>query len=346
MPILSLQHINKKYGQAEELAVNDISFDVNEGEILALVGESGSGKTTLLRLIAGLEHPDQGSISLSGQVIVKGSKSVPSHERKVGMVFQDYALFPHLTILGNVTFGIHKSKGNPDQIAKKTLQLVGLTEDYNKYPHQLSGGQQQRVALARAIAPNPKILLMDEPFSNLDAMLKDQVREEIRQIIKKTGITAIFVTHDTKDALSTADRVAILRQGFLQQLDIPKVLYENPINPYVANFFGKRNVMLATPSEEGFYTSFGFIEDPEAKNYYAQVKLLFRPEHAEVVQREGQQISGKIVKVSYFGSHQLVKLSDEKGSRVTIRTNPGRVFNEVERAFFYLWKYDIEEAFS
>ncbi|MFD2035728.1 ABC transporter ATP-binding protein [Belliella marina] len=345
MSILSLQNIYKKYGNANDFAVNDISFNVTEGEILALVGESGSGKTTLLRLIAGLEHPDQGIISLSGQVIVEGKKTVPAHTRKVGMVFQDYALFPHLTILENVKFGIQKVKGNPETIAKDTLKLVGLKEDHNKYPHQLSGGQQQRVALARAIAPNPKILLMDEPFSNLDAMLKDQVREEIRQIIKKTGITAIFVTHDTKDALSTADRIAILHKGFLQQIDIPKVLYENPINPYVANFFGKRNEILATPSEDGFYTTFGFVSDPEAKKFKSKVKLLFRPEHGEVVQRKGQQLSGKIVKVSYFGSHQLVKISDDEGFRVTIRTNPGRVFDEAESAFFYLWKYDIEEAF-
>ncbi|SIT07534.1 ABC transporter ATP-binding protein [Belliella pelovolcani] len=345
MSILSLRRINKKYGQAKVFAVNEVSFDVEEGEILALVGESGSGKTTLLRLIAGLEHPDDGTISLAGQVIVQGKESVPPHDRKVGMVFQDYALFPHLTILENVTFGIAKSKGNPEQLAKDTLKLVGLTEDFKKYPHQLSGGQQQRVALARAIAPNPRILLMDEPFSNLDAMLKDQVREEIRQIIKKTGITAIFVTHDTKDALSTADRIAILHKGYLQQIDIPKNLYETPVNPYVANFFGKRNELLATPSEDGFYTSFGFITDLEAKKYKRQVKLLFRPEHGEVVQREGQQLSGKIVKVSYFGSHQLVKISDDEGFRVTIRTNPGRIFDEVERTFFYLWKYDIEEAF-
>ncbi|MCH6199105.1 ABC transporter ATP-binding protein [Aquiflexum sp. LQ15W] len=345
MTILSLQKINKKYSQAKEFAVNDISFDVIEGEILALVGESGSGKTTLLRLIAGLEHPDSGSISLSGQVIVEGRKSVPAHERQVGMVFQDYALFPHLTILDNVKFGIKKTMGDPMQIAKKTLELVGLNEDVNKYPHQLSGGQQQRVALARAIAPNPKILLMDEPFSNLDALLKDQVREEIRQIIKKTGITAIFVTHDTKDALSTADRIAILHKGYLQQIDIPKELYENPVNPYVANFFGKRNDLLATPSGEGFYTSFGFITDPEAKKHKHPVSLIFRPEHAEVVQRPGQQLSGKIVKTSYFGSHQMVKIEDEEGKQVIIRTNPGRNFEGIEQAFFYLWKYDVEEAF-
>ncbi|WP_113923506.1 ABC transporter ATP-binding protein [Cognataquiflexum aquatile] len=345
MTILSLQKISKKYSQAKDFAVNDVSFDVKEGEILALVGESGSGKTTLLRLIAGLEHPDSGSISLSGQVIVEGKKSVPAHERQVGMVFQDYALFPHLTILDNVKFGIKKSMGDPTQIAKNTLALVGLKEDVTKYPHQLSGGQQQRVALARAIAPNPKILLMDEPFSNLDALLKDQVREEIRQIIKKTGITAIFVTHDTKDALSTADRIAILHKGYLQQIDVPKELYENPVNPYVANFFGKRNEIIATPSEEGFYTSFGFITDPEAKKYKHPVRLLFRPEHAEVVQRPNQQLSGKIVKSSYFGSHQMVKLEDEEGKQVIIRTNPGRSFEGMEQAFFYLWKYDVEEAF-
>jgi len=343
MSILSLKHVNKKYSQELEFAIKDVSFEVEEGEILALVGESGSGKTTLLRLIAGLEHPDSGLISLSGQIIVEGKKSVPAHERQVGMVFQDYALFPHLTILENVKFGLKKS--DAEKKAKETLKLVGLKEDYNKYPHQLSGGQQQRVALARAIAPNPKILLMDEPFSNLDALLKDQVREEIRQIIKKTGITAIFVTHDTKDALSTADRIAILHKGYLQQIDIPKILYENPVNPYVANFFGKRNEITAIPSEEGYYTSFGFITDPEAKKHTGKIKLLFRPEHGEVVQRDGQQLTGKIVKISYFGSHQMVKLADDEGTRVTIRTNPGRSFEGMERACFYLWKYDVEEAF-
>jgi iron(III) transport system ATP-binding protein len=345
MTILSLQNISKKYSQANDFAVNAVSFDVYAGEILALVGESGSGKTTLLRLISGLEHPDSGTILLSGQVIAQGKKSVPAHERQIGMVFQDYALFPHLTILDNVKFGIKKALGNPTQIAKDTLELVGLKDGFEKYPHQLSGGQQQRVALARAIAPNPKILLMDEPFSNLDTLLKDQVREEIRQIIKKTGITAIFVTHDTKDALSTADRIAILHKGYLQQIGIPKELYEHPVNPYVANFFGKRNELVATPTEDGYYTSFGFITDPEAKKYQHPVRLIFRPEHAEVVERPGQQLTGKIVKISYFGSHQTVKFEDQEGKQVTIRTNPGRDFEGVEHAFFYLWKYDIEEAF-
>lgn len=345
MSILTLQNVNKKYNQAMEFAIKDVSFDVKEGEILALVGESGSGKTTLLRLIAGLEHPDSGLISLLGQKIVEGKKSVPAHERQVGMVFQDYALFPHLTILENVKFGLKGSKEEVDRIARETLKLVGLKEDFGKYPHQLSGGQQQRVALARAIAPNPKILLMDEPFSNLDTVLKDQVREEIRQIIKKTGITAIFVTHDTRDALSTADRIAILHKGYLQQIDIPKNLYEQPVNTYVANFFGKLNVMLATPTKDGFYTSFGFISDPEASKYQEQVRITFRPEHGEVVQREGQQLIGRIAKASYFGDHQIVKIADAEGKRVSIRTNPGRNFDGQERAHFFLWKYCVEEAF-
>lgn len=345
MSILSLHQVHKKYGQKTDFAVNGVSFDVYEGEILSLVGESGSGKTTLLRLIAGLEHPESGSISLSGNVIVEGKKSVPAHERQIGLVFQDYALFPHLSILENVKFGLKKFKGEKEEIAIETLQLVGLKEDYHKYPHQLSGGQQQRVALARAIAPNPKILLLDEPFSNLDAMLKDQVREEIRQIIKKTGVTAIFVTHDTRDALSTADRIAILHKGYLQQIDIPKMLYENPVNPYVANFFGKRNEMIATPTADGYYTSFGFIKDPKAGEYSGKVRLLFRPEQAELKQTEEQQLIGKIFKISYFGDHQIVKLSDSEGKRVSIRTNPGRSFEGMDRAFFYLWKYEVEEVF-
>lgn len=345
MRILELQNINKKYKNAEKYAVQKVSFDVNKGEILALVGESGSGKTTLLRLIAGLEHPDSGCIWLSSEKIVEGQTSVPAHKRKVGLVFQDYALFPHLTVMENVSFGLHHTQGNPEELARKALETVGLLENYHHYPHQLSGGQQQRVALARAIAPNPKILLLDEPFSNLDAVLKDQVREEIRHIIKKAEITAIFVTHDTRDALSTADRIAILHKGYLQQIDSPKNLYEQPANPYVANFFGKRNEIIATPTEEGFYTPFGFIKDRRSVDYNNPVRLHFRPQHAKILRSEEQRLSGKLYSLAYFGDHQIIQLSDDEGRRICIRTGPNKKFEGKEWVFFTLERFGIEEVF-
>jgi len=345
MTILELQSIDKKYAQADYFAVNQVSFKVIQGEILALVGESGSGKTTLLRLIAGLEHPNSGIILLSGEKIVEGKKSVPSNKRKVGMVFQDYALFPHLTILENVKFGLNDIAADKDQVAKDTLQLVGLNENFSKYPHQLSGGQQQRVALARAIAPRPSILLMDEPFSNLDALLKDQVREEIRLIIKKTGVTAIFVTHDTRDALSTADRIAILHKGRLQQIDSPRNLYEKPVNPYVANFFGKRNEVIATATVEGFYTPFGFIEDKEAQKYQESVRILFRPEHASLTAKQGQSLRGKLFKTAYFGDHQIIKLADDDGKRISIKIDPYQQIEDIDHVRFSLLQYEIESAF-
>ena len=345
MTILALQKVDKKYHKADNFAVREVTFEVIEGEILALVGESGSGKTTLLRLIAGLEHPENGAIFLSGKKIVEGRKSVPPDKRKVGMVFQDYALFPHLTILENVMFGLHKIKENPGEVAREALGKVNLHVDYDKYPHQLSGGQQQRVALARAMAPNPMILLLDEPFSNLDALLKDQVRAEIRQIIKKNGITAIFVTHDTRDALSTADRIAILHKGHLQQLDTPKNLYEHPVNAYVANFFGKRNEIIATPTGEGFYTRFGFLRDARSKEYHNKVRLHFRPEHVRIVKSEAQYLSGRLFNVAYFGDHQIIKLADEDGKRINIKTSPNKKFDGIEWIFFTIDQFGIEEVF-
>lgn len=343
MTILELHQVHKKYSQTDQFAVNNVSFQVNQGEIISLVGESGSGKTTLLRLIAGLEHPDSGYISLAGAKVVEGKKSVPANKRNVGMVFQDYALFPHLTLLDNVMFGLKGKVDNPESVAKDTLAMVGLYENFKKYPHQLSGGQQQRVALARAIGPRPSILLMDEPFSNLDTILKDQVREEIRQIIKITGLTAIFVTHDTRDALSTSDRIAILHKGYLQQIDTPRNLYEAPVNGYVANFFGKRNELLATPTKDGFYSGFGFIPDDRSKLYHTQVKICFRPENVRVEKDEEQPMSGRLVKSTYYGDHQLLKIQDEEGKTIKVRTHPHRHYPTNSVIFFTVKQFQVEE---
>lgn len=312
MSIIELSHISKRYRNADKFAVDDVSFSLNKGEILALVGESGSGKTTLLRLIAGLEHPDAGTMRLGGEIIVNGQKSLVANKRKTGMVFQDYALFPHLTIFENVAFGLNGlNKKEAATRVYETLELTGLKEDVKKYPHQLSGGQQQRVALARALAPRPMLLLMDEPFSNLDTILRDQVREEVRQIIKAVGITAILVTHDTKDAFSTADKIAVMLDGKLLQIDTPDTLYNDPNTTYVAELFGKSNNLEATVEPGGFQTPFGFVSRPSDCQQAPEtdkVNLFFRAEETDFCNAEEPHLCGRVEQCMYLGDHVQLKV--------------------------------------
>ena len=312
MAIIELSNISKRYPNADSFAVDHVSFSLKKGEVLALVGESGSGKTTLLRLIAGLEHPDTGNIRLSGDIIVNGRKSLAANKRKTGMVFQDYALFPHLTIFQNVAFGLKGlKKKEAEARVYETLELTGLKEDVKKYPHQLSGGQQQRVALARALAPRPEILLMDEPFSNLDTILRDQVREEVHHIIKSVGITAILVTHDTKDAFSTADKIAVMLDGKLLQIDTPNTLYNEPNSAYVAELFGKSNNVMATVEQGGFKTPFGFVSEPSVCpliNSQEKVNLFFRAEETDFCNAEEPHLCGMVEKCMYLGDHMQLKV--------------------------------------
>jgi len=312
MSIIELKNISKQYPGASTFAVDDVSFSLNKGEILALVGESGSGKTTLLRLIAGLEHPSKGEITLSGKTIVKGRKSVPTNKRRTGMVFQDYALFPHLTIFENVAFGLKGlNKKETEERVMETIELTDLQEDVKKYPHQLSGGQQQRVSLARALAPRPDLLLLDEPFSNLDTILRDQVREEVRQIIKSLGITAILVTHDTRDAFATADKIAVMLKGELLQIDTPDTLYNNPNSIYVAELFGKANNLEAYVEPGGFNTPFGFVAGPTDCPYSQnneKVKLFFRAEETALCNAEEPHLCGMVEKCIYLGDHMQLKV--------------------------------------
>ncbi len=313
MAIIELTNISKRYTGSETNAVNDVSFSLNEGDILALVGESGSGKTTLLRLIAGLEHPNSGSIKLDGQTIVNGKKSLPANKRETGMVFQDYALFPHFTIFENVAFGLKGlGKKEIEKRVNETLELTGLKENLKKYPHQLSGGQQQRVALARALAPRPKILLMDEPFSNLDMILRDQVRDEVQQIIKSIGTTAILVTHDTKDAFATADKIAVMLDGELLQIDTPNNLYNEPNSSYVAELFGKSNNLEAVVEGDGFNTPFGFVAAPNGcpmVNNGGKVNLFFRAEETAFCKNADEpHLCGMVEKCKYLGDHVQLKV--------------------------------------
>src|SRR5690554_4329913 len=235
--MLTIKSLSKSFDKGKNYAIEDVTFNLKAGQVCAIVGESGSGKTTLVRLIAGLERPDHGSIEMGGKVIASLDKFVQPEKRKIGLVFQEYALFPHLTISENVLYGISKVK-NKKKRAQEMLDLVGLSDMGQRYPHQLSGGQQQRVALARALAPEPSLLILDEPFSNLDTMLRTQLRNEVFDIIKKTEVTVLFVTHDTQDALSVADEILILQKGKVIQKDVAANLYVKPNTLYVASLFG------------------------------------------------------------------------------------------------------------
>lgn len=235
--MLSIHALSKSFDKGKNFALEDVSFHLKAGQVCAIVGESGSGKTTLVRLIAGLERLDHGTITMNGKVIASLNKFVQPEKRKIGLVFQEYALFPHFTVFENVLYGLSKVKNKKGR-AQEMLELVGLDTMGDRYPHQLSGGQQQRVALARALAPNPSLLILDEPFSNLDTMLRTQLRNEVFDIVKKANVTVLFVTHDTQDALSVADEILILQKGKVIQKDVAENLYVKPNTLYVASLFG------------------------------------------------------------------------------------------------------------
>ena len=242
-------------------AVDGVSLTLGKGELLALLGPSGCGKTTLLRLIAGLERPDGGRVDIAGRPVAGGGHWVPPEGRQLGMVFQDYALFPHLSVADNVSFGLkrsrHQSASAIRNRVRQCLELVRLGGLERRYPHELSGGQQQRVALARALAPNPALVLLDEPLSNLDVQVRQQLREEVRSILKASGASGIFVTHDCEEAMAIADQVAVMRQGKIEQLDRPEVLYWEPASQFVAAFVVQMNFIPAHRQGNHWVTELG-----------------------------------------------------------------------------------------
>ena len=305
MNILTLESITKGY-TSHSVAVENVHLKVQEGELLALTGESGCGKTTILRLIAGLEQPEQGTIKIEGQLVSSDSKVVPPQQRAVGLVFQDYALFPHMTVSQNIAFGLRKwRKSDSEKRIRQLLQLVNLEGLEHRFPHQLSGGQQQRVAIARALAPRPKILLLDEPFSNLDTVLKDQVRWELSDILRRSGTTVILVTHDIDDALSMANRIAVLRNGKLLQVDTPTKLYHQPVNQYTASFFGKVN-MVPVSSSEGMEISKlpGFNKG----NQDISGCWCLRPEHLQPVPKDQPGIEVEIAAIDFLGGFNQLRV--------------------------------------
>ena len=243
--MLALDRIAQSYGR--KAVLNDVSFRLTPGQIGCLLGPSGCGKTTALRLIAGFEKLDSGEIRIGGEAVAGANWSLPPDQRQVGLVFQDYALFPHLSVAANVAFGLSGLSNEQRALrVQQMLKLVGLSREAGSWPHQLSGGQQQRVALARALAPKPRLLLLDEPFSNLDVELREKLSLEVRDILKHEGTTALLVTHDQHEAFAMADVIGVMNEGVIQQWDTPYSLYHQPANRFVADFIGQGVLLPGT----------------------------------------------------------------------------------------------------
>ncbi len=287
-PLLSVQHLTKRFGPDAPPVVHDVSFDVGGGpsaEIFAVLGPSGCGKTTTLRCIAGFEHATEGTVVVQGRTMAGPDVHVPPEQRGVGIVFQDYALFPHLTVLENVAFGLREgTSAEQTARAREALEMVGLDSFEERRPQHLSGGQQQRVALARTLAPEPDLILLDEPFSNLDALLREETRQEVRQLLKDKGISAVLVTHDQEEALSFADRLAVMRSGQLDQVGTPEDVYYRPRTLFVAQFLGRTNLLLSQASGREADTPLGRVRlDREADG---TVLVSLRPEHLTIAAPE------------------------------------------------------------
>ena len=282
--LLALHGVSKRFAPDAPLAVDGLSFTVEEGEIVALLGPSGCGKTTTLRIVAGFEEPDAGTVAIRGAVMAAPGRMVPPEARGVGIVFQDYALFPHLPVEDNVAFGLQNlARGARRERVERVLELVALPDMARRYPHELSGGQQQRVALARALAPAPALMLLDEPFSNLDADLRAQMREEVERILRETGTTAVFVTHDQEEAFTLADRVGVLRAGHLEQMAPPQQVYHRPATRFVASFVGAADFLPGVVGRQGIVTEVGTFANVDRLPEGQPVEVMIRPDDISFV---------------------------------------------------------------
>ncbi|QAU13126.1 ABC transporter ATP-binding protein [Halorubrum sp. BOL3-1] len=308
--VLELDGVTRRFGA--ETAVDDLSLSVCEGELLTLLGPSGCGKTTTLRLLAGLDRPDAGRIRVDGDVVAGPDAFAAPDDRDVGLVFQSFALFPHLTVGENVAFGIDDWPGEEREArVADLLELVGLTDYRDAAPDDLSGGQRQRIALARSLAPEPDVLLLDEPFSNLDVSLRTEMREEVRDIIKETGVTAVSVTHDQEEALSISDRVAVIHDGSVEQVGRPEVVFEQPESRFVAEFLGQAGFVSGRLAAGSVETDLGtlpsdVIEGLGPEYGGAEIDVMVRPDDlvavpAEAIDGDGRAGNGEIVYRQYTG---------------------------------------------
>ena len=284
--------VTKRFGGT--LALDDAGIAVAEGESLALLGPSGCGKTTLLRVVAGLETPDHGTVSVDREVLTGFCHQVPAERRRVGMVFQDAALFPHLSVARNVAYGLTRAEVAAGRV-QETLEMVDLAHLAERRPHELSGGQAQRVALARALAPRPRVLLFDEPFTGLDTALRVRVRTEIHALLREVGMTSVFVTHDQEEAFVLGDRVAVMRDGRVRQEGAPAEVYSRPSDEWVARFVGEANLLPGRSADRVASTVVGRV--PVQAGVDGDVRVLIRPEHLDL----SPGTDGTVTDVAFYG---------------------------------------------
>lgn len=311
---LDIQGISK-------FTLENFSLKVMQGEILTLLGQSGSGKTTLLKLISGLTEPSSGSIKIDDQIVCNENHFLLPEKRKIGMVFQNHGLFPHLSVADNICFGLHKIEKKERQSRLNHMaEITRLTELLKRYPHQLSGGEQQRVALARAMITKPSLILFDEPFSNLDEHLRESLRKEIKEILKENGETAIFVAHDQKDALSISDRIALIHNGQIAQVGTPQEIYTQPQTRYVAEYFGRTNLIEVSTKKDAYSARFGDIKQSHSYEEGKKGLVAIRPQWC-LMNNDSPVCRGEVVDIVFYGLCQ----------EVTVKTHQEDLFIHLHR---------------
>lgn len=326
---VELKNINKNFGDFK--ASDNVNFSIEKGKLIGLLGPSGSGKTTILRMIAGLEHPDSGEIIIDGKVV----NDIPASQRGIGFVFQSYALFRYMTVYDNIAFGLKVQKADKkyiDERVKELISLIGLSGLEKRYPSQLSGGQRQRVAFARALAPNPQLLLLDEPFAAIDAKVRQELRSWLREMITKLGVTSIFVTHDQDEAIEVADEIIITNKGRVEQMGTPLEVYRSPQTAFTASFFGHTSFL----DDYTKFSSFDVIENAD--------KAIVRPEFVKVAKKTENIIyrssasEGEVIRTAFRGNYTELTIS-VNGSTITANRGLDEAFIQAgEKVNVFLYR--------